>query len=386
MFRFCCTKLIHHGIPNSRTLNLLISLQTQSRKFNSNQHSPTITYLINKCGLTLNSAISASQKLTIRNTVKSDSVIQLLKDYDFTPTMITTIITKNPKLLLCKPLKTLKPKLEFFKSSGFSNEDIAQLVRSDSRSLSNHFVPLYNFLRRFIHTNQDVVNALLKIRYGHVSIDNVLLMAESNIQVLRHYDVPEPLTHWLLIRHPKAITLKSDQFKEIVRVIEGMNFHPHSQSFVHAIGVMGGISSLDWGKRVETYKSSGMSEEDVVSAFKLQPNFMTTSNTKIRKLMDFYMNELGLKPSYISKHPNLMMISLEKRVIPRCSVLLLLLANGLIENDIHLASVLTQSSKKFEMKYVLKYQEIVLNLLKAYHGELEHPKWETFRERLQCVD
>ncbi|KAL5705465.1 hypothetical protein ACHQM5_023764 [Ranunculus cassubicifolius] len=385
MFQLFRTKFIPK-ITNSK----ISSLHTQSLKSNSNPHSPTISYLINKCGLPLTSAISISQILTINKTLKPDSLIQLFKDYNFTQALITTIITKYPKILIRGSVKNLKPKFEFLISSGFSTEDIARLVSAKNglvcRSLSNHFVPLYNFLRRFLHRNQDVVNAVLSMQYGFVNVSNCLLLAESNVNVLRDHDVPEDLASWLFIWRPKAVTLRNDQFEEIVRVIEGMKFCPHSRSFVQAIGVMGGIRKLDWEKRVETYKSFGMSEEDVITAFKLQPSCMNTSVMRIRKLMGFYMNELGLKPSDLAKHPNLMLISLEKRVIPRCSVLLYLLTNGLIEHNFQLAPMLYSSSKWFENKYVLTYQEVAPDLLKAYHGELECPKWETLRKMLQCVD
>ena len=82
--------------------------------------SLTVSYLRYSCGLSLESAVSASKLIHIRNREISDSVLELFTAHGFTKPYITTLISKGPSLLLADPVKTLKPKLEFFKVTGSS--------------------------------------------------------------------------------------------------------------------------------------------------------------------------------------------------------------------------------------------------------------------------
>ncbi|KAF8376981.1 hypothetical protein HHK36_030353 [Tetracentron sinense] len=171
--------------------------------------------------------------------------------------------------------------------------------------------------------------------------------------------------------HPRSLTQKINLFEEIVSVIKEMGFDPTSRSFVLAIGCLSVLSKLNWEKKKEAFKSFGWSEDDIHSAFKVQPMFMLTSEKKIRLLMDFFVNKLGLNSSDVMRCPNLFLLSLEKRIIPGCSVLQVLMSKGLIEKDLDVVWVLNANKKKFKKNFLIKYQEIAPEVLKAYDGEME---------------
>ncbi|KAL7208462.1 hypothetical protein ACSBR1_030247 [Camellia fascicularis] len=86
-----------------------------------------------------------------------------------------------------------------------------------------------------------------------------------------------------------------------------------------------------WEQKLGLYCSFGLSKDDIISAFKLQPMCMIASEKRIKKLMVFFVNDLKLKPSMISKNPNILLLSLEKRIISRCSVLQLLMSKDAIK-------------------------------------------------------
>ncbi|GAY64694.1 hypothetical protein CUMW_235440 [Citrus unshiu] len=64
--------------------------------------------------------------------------------------------------------------------------------------------------------------------------------------------------------------------------------------------------------------------------------------------------------------------SLERRIIPRCSVIRVLLSKGLIneENKIYLSSLVINSNKRFLDTFVTKYQDHVPQLLNIFHGKM----------------
>ncbi|KDO52609.1 hypothetical protein CISIN_1g037820mg [Citrus sinensis] len=58
-----------------------------------------------------------------------------------------------------------------------------------------------------------------------------------------------------------------------------------------------------------------------------------------KKVDGFLINELSMKPSFICKDPNLLMLSSEKIVALRCLVLQLLILKNLIKGDVSLVNM-----------------------------------------------
>ena len=97
---------------------------------------------------------------------------------------------------------------------------------------------------------------------------------------------------------------------------------------------------------------------------------MIASENKIRKLMSFFVNKLNMTPSMISKNPNLLLLSLEKRIIPRCSVLHLLISKGLVKEETSIVYVFRMTEKRFVDKLVSKYQNEVPDVVSAHLGKI----------------
>ena len=105
---------------------------------------------------------------------------------------------------------------------------------------------------------------------------------------------------------------------------------------------------------------------------------MMASENKIRKLMSFFVNKLNMTPSMISKHPNLLLLSLEKRIIPRCSVLHLLISKGLVKEETSIVNVFKMTEKEFVDKLVSKYQNEAPDVVNAHQGKIEFQGWFPF--------
>jgi mTERF domain-containing protein len=189
--------------------------------------------------------------------------------------------------------------------------------------------------------------------------------------MLISHGVPESLVLKMFLIQPKLLLVRTYRFSEIVSDVMKLGFDPNSLLFVSAIRVMAVMSKTLWEQKVEAYKSFGLSKDEIYSTFKRQPLFMIVSEMKIKKLMAFFVNKLKMKPLLISKNPNLLLLSLEKRIIPRCSVLQLLMSKGLIKADTNLVRVWRMTEKKFVEKLVCKYQNEVPDVVRAHQGKIE---------------
>ncbi|XP_042488734.1 transcription termination factor MTERF5, chloroplastic-like [Macadamia integrifolia] len=384
MFRSLCRQLCYFSRDTDLTFTILALKLNPSLKYisttttitnSTDRHSFTVSYLINSCGLSEQAAISASKRVHFVNSIKPDLVISLFRDYGFSNAQITKIIRVHPNLLLCDTDKTLKPKLEFFRSAGVSSLDLAQIIFRDPgtllRSLENQIIPSFEFLRGLVETNEDVIKVFKNFpRNSMWAIRNYMV---PNIAALQHHGVPEALISIMMV-HPSKLLRRPERFNEIVKEVKEMGFDPLEASFLSAVRVIAGLSKSTWKAKLDILRKWGWTEDEILSAFKRQPLYMMLSEKKIVGTMDFLINTMGLKPSVIAKCPSVLTYSLDKTIIPRCSVIQALLSNGLIEKDFNLATLVISSEESFLKRYVTKYKVQAPQLLMVYQGQIDWRK------------
>ncbi|KAG4185343.1 hypothetical protein ERO13_A09G223500v2 [Gossypium hirsutum] len=266
---FCfLPKTILHGRPNEckafKTYNLLyifrnnpsfsFSLKTISTI--ANQQSFTVSYLIINCGLSPESAISASKYVNFKTPNKSDSVIALLKNHGFSKIQIATLIKRRPCVLASDVEKTLLPKITFLNSKGISSSDLAKcLSKCPSlliHSLENRIIPSFNFLCDLLQSNNDILGVLnLFPRMLLYDFDSYIL---PNSNVLRQNGVPELNIVKGFRRVPKTFFYTPIQFKELVVKVKQMGFSPERFTFILAVTVLGSMSKSTWETKFDVYK------------------------------------------------------------------------------------------------------------------------------------
>ncbi|XVF38681.1 hypothetical protein REPUB_Repub20aG0122900 [Reevesia pubescens] len=296
----------------------------------ADKHSFTVSYLINSCGLSPEYALSISKRVQFGTPEKPDSVISFLKKHGFSQPQIINLLERRPKLFSADVEKNLAPKFEFFYSK--------RIYR---------FTPCKTFV---ITTHKD----------------QSLLV--SNLRLLQEYGVPESYAATVFIQQPLIFIVKHDRFKAAVEEVKKMGFDPLKYAFleaVHAFIIRG--KSL-WERKFSLYKKWGWSDEEIWSAFRKIPRVMLISEHNINATMDFYINKMGYKSQYFANRPILLLSSLEKRIIPRCSVLQYLLSKGLIKEDYDVRRVLQCTEKQFLQKFLNPFEDP--HLLKLYEEKL----------------
>jgi mTERF domain-containing protein len=333
------------------------------------EHCFTVSYLINTCGLSPKSALLASRRVAhFENPEKPDSVLNLLNENGFTKTHISKIVRLCPQVLLCDIENTLLPKIEFFRSKRASNSDLHTIVSSNphllGRSLNEYIIPSYDLLKSVLLVDEKVLRA-----FKHSAMVNIANNMLPNVSLLRELGVPHYVISSFLMNNPRTAFSNHTKFVGAVNEVKEMGFDPLKTTFVIAIHVFSIIRQPMLESKLEFYKKWGWSKEVALLAFKKQPICMLLSEEKITKAMNFLVNKMGYPSADIARHPTVIFFSLEKRIIPRCSVIQILKAKGLVKFDLCPASFMLPSDKCFLEKYVIKFQDDVPQLLNIYQGK-----------------
>ncbi|KAL5728840.1 hypothetical protein ACHQM5_001875 [Ranunculus cassubicifolius] len=336
----------------------------------TNPNEFTLNYLIKSCGLSPESALKSSQKIVLKSTTGPDSVLALLRDYGVSDTHISKFITTHPLILLLKPDKNLKPKLEFFHSIGLSGPDFGKFISGHvlTRSLENHLRPYVGYLVRSLGPSGASIARILSRNRCRGVIGDAEHNLAPNVKILQDHGVPNSNILKMLVGNPSFLHDKSQRLEEMVLKLKDLGLFSGSMTFLMGLRVLMSTNKPLWDAKIAVYKSFGWSEDEVLSAFKVQPLILGCSTKKIESVLDFFMNNQKLTCADIAKDPCILILSLEKRIIPRCFVVQTLHSKNLIAKG-KLSPKLRMTEEKFLKKYVTKFQSDVPDLLKMYQSK-----------------
>ncbi|KAK2991208.1 hypothetical protein RJ640_028106 [Escallonia rubra] len=382
MYHFFRRTLIDHTAPHTtrKLVRFVETLAISPYKPNLSQdQSLTLSYLTKSCGFSLQSAKRAISvyKINIKSRKKPDAVRELLSSHGLSETRILTLFAKCPRLITVDPEKTLRPKLDFFISLGALGPDLHKILflhwELFIRSLKNQIIPLLNFLKTFVGTNENLIKVLK--RSTNVFSAKIEELMVPNIETLRAHGVPDSQIGKLILINASCLGANRDRFSRAVNEATGMGIDPTTRKFVLTVFTLLRISKLLWAKKKEALMSFGWTESEFDSAFEAQPILMLLSEKKIRDMMDFFVNKIGLKASDVARCPNVVLTSLEKRIIPRYSVLQGLMSKGLIKENFNMVWVFSMNKKRFEVSFVTKYKNVAPEVMKAYEDQVGKDKF-----------
>ncbi|KAL5708910.1 hypothetical protein ACHQM5_019656 [Ranunculus cassubicifolius] len=343
---------------------------------NSTTHhhnSFTISYLINTCGLSQQKAISASKKLHFESSTKPDSVLTLFRNNEFSNSQISKIIASCPHLLLSNVDKTLKPKFEFFNSKGLFGTDLGKVLFKGAHildySLENNIVPSFESLKSIVGSDANVISMLKKSTVV-LSVDHERMFAPK-LTLLNTHGVCDSNIAKLLVWQPRVFLMKNSRFNEIVAEVKKMEFDPSHYYFLIAIYGLASMSRSSLEAKFNVFRNWGWTEDQLRSAFRKFPYCVALSAENITSTMDHFVNKLGYAPSLIAEQPIVLTYSLERRIIPRCSIIQVLFTNGLLKKTPPLNSFLSYSENAFLKNYITKFEKEVPELMDAYQIKLK---------------
>ncbi|XP_068331215.1 transcription termination factor MTERF2, chloroplastic-like [Pyrus communis] len=339
-----------------------------------NHNDFTVNYLISSCGLSPEDAISASKRVKLRSPERPDYFLSFLRNHGFSATQISKMVRSYPRLFQLHPERTILPKLEFFTSLGVSKEELAKSLAYQPKllttSLNNRILPTYDFLRSLISKK----NVASVFKHGsRIFKDGHSKNVAPNIEILKESGMPYSCISLLLAHHPKVLMVKREEIVKVVDEVKQLGFNLQKSTSVPAIKALCGSNRSACNRNRQVYKRWGWSEDDLVSAFRRHPVCMIVSEKKLMLAMEFLVNKMGWPSVMIAKSPEVMCYSLEKRFIPRCLVVKVLLLKGLIKGieNVSLSSLVVPVEKLFLERYVARYIDQVPQLLSVYRGKVE---------------
>ncbi|XP_068344688.1 transcription termination factor MTERF15, mitochondrial-like [Pyrus communis] len=331
-----------------------------------------VNYLMNTCGLSPEGAISVSKRVKLESPKKAESVLAIFRNLGLSQTQISKVVRSRPQILSADPEKILLPKLEFFISLGVSRVDLAKILAYNPHllavSLANRIMPTYDFLRSIL-SEKNVV-ALFK-RYSQIFLETRFKNVMPNIELLRESGMRPRGISLVLTYCTPVLMVRPEQLGQLVAEIKEMGFNLEKTTSVNALCALCGKNKLVWNRCRESFKRWGWSDDDVLSAFKKNPQCMMMSEQKLMQAMDLLVNKMGWSSEMITKYPVVLGLSLERRLIPRCSVVKVLLLKGLMNDNLNLGSVLKPTDKQFLEMFVKRYLGEVPRLLSVYQGKVD---------------
>ncbi|XP_028755400.1 uncharacterized protein LOC114714795 [Neltuma alba] len=337
----------------------------------SSEHSFTVSYLIDTCGFSPKEAAGVSKYLSLETREKPDTVINFLKNLGFSKSQILRVTRRVPQCLRSHPEKTILPKIEFFISRGVSSSDIPKLLCSCpnimKRSLNKQLIPSFDFFRDLFQSDDKLIKALKSCSGILIDINT---LAVPNMKLLREVGVPESNIIKLLQIYPKTVTTSTEKFNIIVERVQEMGFDPLKFQFCIAVYVLSSLSKSTWSKKAKVYKKWGWSDNDIHAAFRSFPFCMKASEDKIDAIMTILVQKLGCPPSTIPTYAVVLSLSLNRRIVPRASVIQVLLSKGLVKKE-RLLSIFLYTERVFLRRLVISHEEECSELLKLYQAELD---------------
>ncbi|XP_010251898.1 PREDICTED: transcription termination factor MTERF15, mitochondrial-like [Nelumbo nucifera] len=333
----------------------------------------TVQYLINSCGLSLETALSTSKQFQLDESKpdRYDSVLTLLKTHGFSKTHIAELIKKHPSVLLINADKILKPKMEFLLGFGFSDSAVSDLVISNpsifDRSLKSRLKPSLDILMKHVQSKEEVLKAIK--RSSWLITFNLSQTLQPNVELLIKEGVPISGISKLIVHQPRVLLQKTDRLVSTIETVKKLDIRPTITTFVYAIHVLSSMSELTWNRKIELFKGFGWSEEEVMLVFRRDPYCLACSEGKVKKVMEFLMGTMKLHPSVMISNPKVLKHGLETRIRPRYMVLKVLELEKLIEGidgNKKFSRVFGLAEETFLVDYVLKYLGKVPNLMDLY--------------------
>lgn len=337
----------------------------------------TSTYLINSCGVTVADANRISKKFRLKSIEKPERVLKFFKTSGFSDAQIASIIRLLPSALLSDVEKTLKPKFDIFASFGGSNETVLRIISQCpsilKMSVEKKIVPALKCLKKVVGSNAAVLTILTRFHWLLlVGTENSL---DVNVAILCGLGMPKLSISRFLMTNGYALLVPPKRFKEMAERALKMGFNPNKHNFGDAINSFAVVSKENWAYKVSIFKKWGWSDNDFAMAFVKQPRIMLGSSEKIDHIMDLLVNTIELEASVVAGCPYILLYSLENRISPRCSVVRHLLLNGFIgKEDYRIGYIMRCNDLCFFKTFVDKHVKIRSKLMTLYNSHQKKEK------------
>ncbi|KAK9691609.1 hypothetical protein RND81_09G207600 [Saponaria officinalis] len=373
--RFFSAKSLHKSTPTTTTTatnvsNTVTELKTDVVKPYPFSSSFTVQYLMNSCGLSLKSAISASKRVQLeeKNKPKYDSVVCFLKSNEFNHTHIVKLVEKQPSVLSCRISANLEPKFKFLTQNGVPGSIVPQLLVSVPnivfRSVDTQLKPVMELIREYVCCDDKFLVAVVRGSWiFNCDVNNTL---RPNVEFLIQQGLPKNRVGDLFVTQPRCLYwMDVERMVSAVNMVKSIGIMPSDPVFIYALRVVLTLSVSSWKRKVGVFESMGWSYDEVISTFVRNPLVLSLSEKKLRSVMDFLVNTVKIDRKIVIGYPKLLAYSLEKRIVPRYTVWKILKERDLIPHA-KFVWLLNRSEQVFTDSFITRFSAEVPHLRSIY--------------------
>jgi len=294
-------------------------------------------FLISKCGLTDKAITKAFRHdkylLRAKSTQNLEEVLELLNGCGLTtPAQVRKVVLCNPKLLFRRSERNVKSKLSFLRTF-IKEEDIFKLVINDASIFDSREEKL-----------------------------------KSRTSLLLSLGLEGNVLSYLVARQPRLLNMSEEKVMEIFKQVENLGFKKGTKLFALAVSVFSTLGKETLERKLQCLRNLGFSEKQISGLSRANPQILKISEEKMKRIVDFVVNSVGLPLADLVKYRKLFDYSLDKRLIPRYRVMEALKSMQVqeLKREKSLPEVFYLKEEQFLEKHVINNPESSI-LLDIYH-------------------
>ncbi|KAE8648656.1 hypothetical protein Csa_009342 [Cucumis sativus] len=231
MFKFSSTFLLH--FIHKRSLNTISTSTLPSPSVS------TIQFLTNSCGLSSGSLTSNGRKLRFdeKHIQQYEAIIGFFKSHGFENSQIANLVSRRPSILQSRVSTNLKPKFEFLQEIGFVGPLLLKLILSTpwvlGSSLVSQLKPSFFFMKEILESDEQVTAAIC--RSPRLLICDLKGNFKSSADVLASEGVPSRNITKMITLNPRTFMQKADRVIGAVKTVKELGIEPKARMFIYAL-------------------------------------------------------------------------------------------------------------------------------------------------------
>ncbi|GLJ32373.1 hypothetical protein SUGI_0651460 [Cryptomeria japonica] len=290
---------------------------------------------------------------------KVEQLADMLNRHGCTQGQIANIIRLQPSLMLTSVERVLEPKIQVLKDLGAERENIPKIVTKSPRILTSKLETLRSnleFLKTVFPTNDFLVRAIMRNPdILRMSLQKVL---KPSVALWEGFGFRGIEFVKFLLYNPWAL-MRSSLTPGQLDLIRKIDIHKESKMFKYVVSIVANRRSQVSEAKIDTLQLCGLSPEEAWELVRVNPSILSISEENIKKKMDFMFNNMGLSVDFVTKHPRMFLMSLDKVMRPRFLVLQNMTAmNGAGEvKPTRIGTVLAMTEAKFVAQIIERHPE-----------------------------
>ncbi|KAK8519969.1 hypothetical protein V6N13_031556 [Hibiscus sabdariffa] len=359
---------------SSKPKSFIVFLQYFSAASSYSVSNPSLfNYLVKDLNFSEIQASSISDRFChVKSLEKTKSVVNFLKSQGFSNAEIASTARWTPQILFASVEKQLRPKVKFFQDLGLMEPHIGKFFSMNSTlltcSLDKKLIPSIQFIRKVLGNNNEDLFKVFSRCNGFIARDCILKLSR-NIEYLESCGIVGSQLSSLLRRQPRIFRMRDSALRELVSRALAMGFSTDSRMLVHAIHTMNCLSEETFKKKWELFNSFGFSDDDCATMFRRAPGLFRVSEEKLKLGIEFFIDVAKFDKNVLVSKPFNLMFSLEDRVIPRYKILQIIKSKKLLKKDKSFSNILELTEKDF-LEFISRFTDDMEELLIAYKAHL----------------